>query len=84
MPAHELELAIITRTLDDETHLAEALFFPSKALFLSKMSRYGNDAERLKRAIPTKRNAHHYKRSDAVAAATKLPAASKSPPSPCE
>src|SRR5260370_25877571 len=50
MPTHELELAIVTRTLDDETHIAEALFF-------REVSRYGDDAERLKRTIA--KNAAH-------------------------
>ena len=44
MPAFEIELAIILRTLHDDAHIAEALFFP-------EVSRYGEDPERLKRAI---------------------------------
>ena len=44
MPPFEIELAIILRTLNDDAHIAEALFFP-------EVSRYGDDPERLKRAI---------------------------------
>src|SRR5689334_18668809 len=44
MPPFEIELAIILRTLHDDAHIAEALFFP-------EVSRYGEDPERLKRAI---------------------------------
>ena len=44
MPPFEIELAIILRTLQDDAHIAEALFFP-------EVSRYGEDPERLKRAI---------------------------------
>ncbi|HXC72940.1 MAG TPA: AAA family ATPase [Pyrinomonadaceae bacterium] len=44
MPPYEIELAIILRTFDDDVHLAEALFFP-------EVSRYGDDAEILKRAL---------------------------------
>lgn len=44
MPPFEIELAIIMRTLHDDAHIAEALFFP-------EVSRYGEDAEILKRAI---------------------------------
>lgn len=44
MPPFEIELAVILRTLNDDAHIAEALFFP-------EVSRYGDDAERLKRAI---------------------------------
>ena len=40
----EIELAIVLRTLDNDALFAEALFFP-------EVSRYGDDAERLKRAI---------------------------------
>jgi hypothetical protein len=44
MPTHEIEIAVILRTLDDETHIAEALFFP-------EVSRYGDNPERLKSAL---------------------------------
>src|SRR5215813_10800557 len=44
MPPFEIELAIILRALNDDAHIAEALFFP-------EVSRYGDDPERLKRAI---------------------------------
>src|SRR4026207_2258063 len=44
MPPFEIEFAIIQRTLDDDAHIAEALFFP-------EVSRYGDDPETLKRAI---------------------------------
>ena len=44
MPPFEIELAIILRTFDNDALFAEALFFP-------EVSRYGDDAERLKRAI---------------------------------
>jgi len=44
MPPYEIELAIILRTLDNDAHIAEALFFP-------EVSRYGDDAETLKRAL---------------------------------
>lgn len=44
MPPLEIELAIILRTLDDDAHIAEALFFP-------EVSRYGDNPETLKRAI---------------------------------
>src|ERR1044072_7334066 len=44
MPPFEIELALILRTLNDDAHIAEALFFP-------EVSRYGEDPERLKRAI---------------------------------
>jgi ATP-dependent Clp protease ATP-binding subunit ClpA len=44
MPPFEIEFAIIQRTLNDDAHIAEALFFP-------EVSRYGDDPERLKRAI---------------------------------
>lgn len=44
MPPFEIELAIILRALSDDKHIAEALFFP-------EVSRYGDDPERLKRAI---------------------------------
>ncbi len=44
MPPFEIELAIVLRTLNDDAHIAEALFFP-------EVSRYGDDPERLKRAI---------------------------------
>jgi ATP-dependent Clp protease ATP-binding subunit ClpC len=44
MPPLEIELAIILRALSDDAHIAEALLFP-------EVSRYGDDPERLKRAI---------------------------------
>lgn len=44
MPAHEIELAIILRTFDDDAHIAEGLFYP-------EVSRYGDDSERLKKAL---------------------------------
>ena len=44
MPVHEIELAILLRNLDDDAFLAEALLFP-------EVSRFGDDPERLKRAI---------------------------------
>ena len=44
MPPFEIELAIILRALNTDAHIAEALFFP-------EVSRYGDDPERLKRAI---------------------------------
>jgi len=44
MPPYQIELAIILRTFDNDVHLAEALFFP-------EVSRYGDDAETLKRAL---------------------------------
>src|SRR6185369_17243361 len=44
MPVHEIDLAILLRNLDDDAFLAEALLFP-------EVSRFGDDPERLKRAI---------------------------------
>src|SRR5688572_31260500 len=44
MPPYEIEIAIVLRTLDDDAHIAEAMFFP-------EVSRYGEDLETLKRAI---------------------------------
>src|ERR1043166_818976 len=44
MPLHEFDLAILIRNLDDDAFLAEALMFP-------EVSRFGDDPERLKRAI---------------------------------
>ena len=44
MPPLEIELALILLTFSDDAHIAEALFFP-------EVSRYGDDAETLKRAI---------------------------------
>ena len=44
MPVIENELAIILRSLHDDAHIAEALFFP-------EVSRFGDDPEKLKRAI---------------------------------
>jgi len=44
MPVHEIDLAILLRNLDDDGFLAEALLFP-------EVSRFGDDPERLKRAI---------------------------------
>ena len=44
MPPFEIELAVILRTLHDDAHIVEALFFP-------EVSRYGDNPETLKRAI---------------------------------
>jgi len=44
MPVHEIDLAILLRNLDDDSFLAEALLFP-------EVSRFGDDPERLKRAV---------------------------------
>ncbi|MEN3326310.1 MAG: hypothetical protein V7638_1117 [Acidobacteriota bacterium] len=44
MPVHEIDLAILLRNLDDEAFLAEALLFP-------EVSRFGDDPEKLRRAI---------------------------------
>jgi ATP-dependent Clp protease ATP-binding subunit ClpC len=44
MPPLEIELAIILRNFDNDSHVAEALFFP-------EVSRFGDDPEKLKRAI---------------------------------
>jgi ATP-dependent Clp protease ATP-binding subunit ClpA len=44
MPVHEFDLAILVRNLDDDAFIAEALLFP-------EVSRFGDDPERLKRAV---------------------------------
>jgi ATP-dependent Clp protease ATP-binding subunit ClpA len=44
MPVHEFDLGIIFQNLDDDLFLAEALLFP-------EVSRFGDDLERLKRAV---------------------------------
>src|SRR6185369_14193903 len=44
MPVHEIDLAILLRNLDDDAFLAEALLFP-------EISRFGDDPEKLRRAI---------------------------------
>ena len=44
MPVHEFDLAILLRNLDDDLFLSEALMFP-------EVSRFGDDPERLKRAL---------------------------------
>jgi len=44
MPVHEIELAILLRNLDDDALIAEALLFP-------EVSRFGDDPEKLKRAV---------------------------------
>ena len=44
MPVHEIELAILLRNLDDDVFIAEALLFP-------EVSRFGDDPEKLKRAV---------------------------------
>src|SRR6185295_6630795 len=44
MPVHEFDLAILLRNLDDDAFLAEALLFP-------EVSRFGDDPEKLKRAV---------------------------------
>src|SRR5689334_17305463 len=44
MPVHEIDLAILLQNLDDDGFLAEALLFP-------EVSRFGDDPERLKKAI---------------------------------
>ncbi|HKG59698.1 MAG TPA: AAA family ATPase [Pyrinomonadaceae bacterium] len=44
MPVQEIDLAILLRALDDDVFLAEALLFP-------EVSRFGDDPEKLKRAI---------------------------------
>jgi ATP-dependent Clp protease ATP-binding subunit ClpC len=44
MPVHEVDLAILLRALDDDVFLTEALLFP-------EVSRFGDDLEKLKRAI---------------------------------
>jgi ATP-dependent Clp protease ATP-binding subunit ClpA len=44
MPVHEIDLAILLRHLDDDLFLAEALLFP-------EVSRFGDDLDKLKRAV---------------------------------
>jgi len=44
MPVHEIDLAILLRHLDDDLFLAEALLFP-------EVSRFGDDVDKLKRAV---------------------------------
>ncbi|MEJ7616245.1 MAG: hypothetical protein WKF30_04565 [Pyrinomonadaceae bacterium] len=44
MPVHEIELALVRREFDDDSHLIEALLFP-------EVSRYGDDPELLARII---------------------------------
>ena len=44
MPVHPFDLAILIRSLDDDAFLAEALLFP-------EVSRFGDDPERLQRAV---------------------------------
>jgi len=44
MPVHEFDLAILLRNLDDDAFLAEALLFP-------EVSRFGDDPEKLRRAV---------------------------------
>lgn len=44
MPVHAFDLAILIRNLDDDAFLAEALLFP-------EVSRFGDDPEKLKRAV---------------------------------
>jgi len=44
MPVHEFDLAILLRNLDDDAFLAEALLFP-------EVSRFGDDPEKIKRAV---------------------------------
>lgn len=44
MPVHEIDLAILLQNLDDDTFLAEALLFP-------EVSRFGDDLEKLKKAV---------------------------------
>src|SRR6476659_759151 len=44
MPVHEFDLAILLLNLDDDTFLAEALLFP-------EVSRFGDDLQKLQRAI---------------------------------
>ena len=44
MPVHGFDLAILLRNLDDDVFLAEALLFP-------EVSRFGDDPEKLKRAV---------------------------------
>ena len=58
MSVYEFELAIILRNLDDDVFLAEALLFP-------EVSRFGDDAEKLKRAVV--KNAKHIIESEALA-----------------
>ena len=58
MPIHEFDLAILLRNLDDDVFLAEALLFP-------EVSRFGDDPEKLKRAII--KNAARIIETDALA-----------------
>ncbi|HKY43591.1 MAG TPA: hypothetical protein VJM50_10885, partial [Pyrinomonadaceae bacterium] len=44
MPAHEIDLAILMRSLDDETFIAEALLYP-------EVSRLGGNAKSLERSV---------------------------------
>jgi len=44
MPVHEFDLAILLRNLDDDAFLVEALLFP-------EVSRFGDDPEKLRRAV---------------------------------
>lgn len=44
MPVHEIDLAILLSNLDDDVFLAEALLFP-------EVSRFGDDPEKLRRAV---------------------------------
>ncbi len=44
MPVQEIDLALLLRNLDDDAFLAEALLFP-------EVSRFGDDPEKLKRAV---------------------------------
>ena len=44
MPAHELDLAILLRSLDDETFIAEALLYP-------EVSRLGSNPKSLEKSI---------------------------------
>lgn len=57
MPVHEFDLAILLLNLDDDTLLAEALLFP-------EVSRFGDDLEKLQRAIT--RNATSIVESEAL------------------
>ena len=44
MPVREFDLAILLRSLDDDAFLAEATLFP-------EVSRFGDDPEKLRRAV---------------------------------
>ena len=44
MPPHELDLAILLRSLDDETFIAEALLYP-------EVSRLGTNPKSLERSV---------------------------------